>query len=498
MLNKFSKNGATFTRLHEGFMSNWYLDPVGIPTIGIGFTWRSVSFRKWWEKNKPGIAFERGASMTRAEADDALQFLVDTEYGKAVNNFLKKKVAQNVYDGMVSPVYNLGPGSLKWKWAAAIKRGDVKAGAKLLSTTGVTARGKKLRGLVRRRKEEALLLSDGIYTGVGSESHSPVLNAMADGMLERGEAGPDVGKLIEDLHELGFYNGALDDKFGHGTEAAVLEFQRANGMKADGKAGPKTLKAVAGKSSSESAPVNDKPRVKNPNSKILPLYRPRQSDEVTRAVLKKFSDMTPESRRDDPVKVLMVRGYYQDSMGAKGRNDRRMYDDAIFVVTPDGVQCFNGNSDPSVYRKRVATLKSPQAVRYKPGLHGYSRKAGPYPAFRQNSNVTVVRDKVGEDHGMFHINFHRGGVNGTSSLGCQTVPPHQWDEFYKLVKGLLDRHNQETFYVTLVEYAGDNPPVTIPKKTEPPVKTGAVAVVAVTALTVSWWDNITTWIGSFF
>ena len=79
--NFFSSKGSTFTRLHEGFVSRWYLDPVGVPTIGIGFTWRSDSFRVWWAANKRGIKFERGATMTRSEADDALQFLVNVEYG---------------------------------------------------------------------------------------------------------------------------------------------------------------------------------------------------------------------------------------------------------------------------------------------------------------------------------------------------------------------------------------------------------------------------------
>lgn len=261
MTNVFSKKGASFTRLHEGFMAKWYLDPVGIPTIGIGFTWRSASFRKWWAKNKPGVEFKRGATMTRAEADDALRYLVNNEYGKAVNDFLKKKVAQNVYDGMVSPVYNMGPGSLKWKWAAAIKRGDVKAGAKLLSTTGITAKGRKLAGLVRRRKEEAYLLTNGVYIGVDDEDNVtvPVVPAMADGILERGEAGAEVGQLIKDLHVLGFYDGVLDDIFGHGTEAAVLAFQRANSLKADGKAGPKTLKAI--ESARNAPPLQGKPKV---------------------------------------------------------------------------------------------------------------------------------------------------------------------------------------------------------------------------------------------
>lgn len=255
-MNKLSAKGATFIRLHEGFVARWYLDPVGIPTIGIGFTWRSNSFRQWWKSNKSGVEFQRGATMTRKEAENALQFLVDEEYGKAVNEFLKKKVKQHVYDGMVSPVFNLGPGSLKWEWAAAIKRGDVTGGARRLSTTGVTAQGVRLAGLVRRRREESQLIAKGIYKGVNT-SHSVAvkLPAMADNILERGEAGLEVAQLIRDLHKLDFYDGVLDDVYGHGTEAAVLDYQRARSIAVDGKAGPETLREIAKDMKNISAPV---------------------------------------------------------------------------------------------------------------------------------------------------------------------------------------------------------------------------------------------------
>ena len=271
-MNKLSKKGATFVRLHEGFIARWYLDPVGIPTIGIGFTWRSDSFRKWWKKNKPGVEFKRGATMTRSEADDALQYLVNNEYGLAVNQFLGKKVDQHVYDGMVSPVYNLGPGALKWKWATAIKRGDIADGARRLTTTGTTAQGRKLPGLVRRRKEEAALIRDSVYTGVDAVeaihglfggSPAPVADAMADGMLVRGEAGPAVADLITSLANLGYYDGTLDDIFGHGTQAAVVEFQRDHSLVADGIAGPATLAAIATADKKSPTPVqvgsNSKP-----------------------------------------------------------------------------------------------------------------------------------------------------------------------------------------------------------------------------------------------
>jgi lysozyme len=133
------------------------------------------------------------------------------------------------------------------------------------------------------------------------------------------------------------------------------------------------------------------------------------------------------------VVVLAIRGYYQDSMGKSGTNDRGIYDDAAFVVLSDRVVSFNFNTDPSAWRSAIATL-NPGIWTYWPGKHKVSDPDG-YPAFRQADNVAVTRDGKGTEIGQFGINIHRGGVNGTSSLGCQTVPPAQWDEFKSLVYG---------------------------------------------------------------
>lgn len=236
-----SSAGAAFTRHHEGFVDHYYLDAVGVGTIGIGFTWGSIALRNWWAKNRPGKKFGPGAKMAREEADEVLRLLAADEYGAALNKFLgTKKVAQHVWDGAFSPVFNLGPGSLNWKWAAALKRGDMTEAATLLRTTGTAAKGKKLQGLVNRRKEEAELIALGDYT-VGKVYADP----LSDGVLRRGERGQPVIDLQKLLTDRGLYKGDLDGIFGYGTEAAVLEFQRGVGLEADGWAGPQTLKALA-------------------------------------------------------------------------------------------------------------------------------------------------------------------------------------------------------------------------------------------------------------
>lgn len=74
-------------------------------------------------------------------------------------------------------------------------------------------------------------------------------SAMADGMLTRTERGGEVRAMQEKLAGLG-YRGqdgkplASTGYFGDDTFAAVQAFQRANGLKDDGKAGSKTLAAL--------------------------------------------------------------------------------------------------------------------------------------------------------------------------------------------------------------------------------------------------------------
>ena len=265
-----SDKGAAFLGLKEGWVSHWYEDPTGTGTIGHGFTWGSTSFRAWWAKNKPGQKFGPGATMTRKEGISALQYLIDNEYGKAVSSFLGRKVPQHVFDGMVSPVFNLGTGALKWKWAAACKAGDYAAAAKYLKTTGTTSKGVKLPGLVIRRKEEAAMIKDGIYPGVTSApaQRQPV-DAMADGILKRGEAGPAVYALIERLIALGYYGGRKDDIFGPGTEAAVMEFQREHGLAVDGYAGPVTLAAIEAAQKPALKPQTPPKQTQNPLAALI-------------------------------------------------------------------------------------------------------------------------------------------------------------------------------------------------------------------------------------
>lgn len=179
---------------------------------------------------------------------------------------------------------------------------------------------------------------------------------------------------------------------------------------------------------------------------MLPAAKPKAtSHEVAEMVRRAAPQVT------DAVLVVGKRGYYARTMGPTPGNDRGIYDDALFIVWPEGLAAFNGNVDPAAWRPGIASLK-PGVWRYKPGQHGitFKRAGYPYPAFVQAAPVTVARDGQGDDTGWFGINIHRGSNASTSSLGCQTVPPKQWDFFRDTLNAALKRHGQKTFPYILI------------------------------------------------
>ena len=139
-------------------------------------------------------------------------------------------------------------------------------------------------------------------------------------------------------------------------------------------------------------------------------------------------------------------------MGVPGVNDLGVYDDAIILVTPTAYATFNANTDPSRELPGIATLKC-GVWKYVRGVHGLSHPAGPrrYPALVQAAPVTVTRDGGKEDTGMFGINIHHGSFGSTSSEGCQTIYPDQWDEFFGLVCAEMEKHGRRIIPYVLTQ-----------------------------------------------
>ena len=87
-----------------------------------------------------------------------------------------------------------------------------------------------------------------LYSSSARYASSPVATANPDATrtLTLGMTGNDVYALQERLIELHYLTGVADGVFGAETQAALIAFQKNNGLTADGNAGSSTLKKLAG------------------------------------------------------------------------------------------------------------------------------------------------------------------------------------------------------------------------------------------------------------
>jgi len=131
----------------EGLRLNAYRDPVGIVTIGYGYT-NGAGYG-------PGV--QMGDTWTAQQAEDMLREGV-MRFANNIQRHFTIKPNPDQFGAFVSLAYNIG-----WQSfikSTALKRwnaGDVKGAAEAV-TWWNKAGGKMLRGLVRRREAEAALI----------------------------------------------------------------------------------------------------------------------------------------------------------------------------------------------------------------------------------------------------------------------------------------------------------------------------------------------------
>ena len=215
-----------FIARHEGFSSRAYICPGGVVTIGSGLTNRCAVARDWWIA-RYGRKIKIGDTITRDENTMLLKRALDDEYAPPVAPALGRDAPTHAYDAGCSVSYNCGPRALNWQWARIYRSGDRRKAAARLEKTAVTSRGRRLAGLVRRRKEEADLMLHGHAASKRAARVDPAFDE-------------PIKEMQRLLKKIGYNPGAIDGWPGPETGAAVRKLQRAHGLVVDGLIGPAT------------------------------------------------------------------------------------------------------------------------------------------------------------------------------------------------------------------------------------------------------------------
>lgn len=145
---KTSQKGLNLIKEFEGFFSKPYLDPIGIPTIGYGFTYYIPSRIKVSMKDTP---------ITKDSAEKILKEVLKG-YENDVLRLVKKPLNQNQFDALVSFTYNLGATNLSK--STLLKKVNANPNDISIALEFVKwnkAGGKVFAGLTRRRKAESEL-----------------------------------------------------------------------------------------------------------------------------------------------------------------------------------------------------------------------------------------------------------------------------------------------------------------------------------------------------
>ena len=146
-VTKISKSGLDLIKTHEGFCSDPYLCPANVPTIGFGSTYYENGTKV--KLGDPAITKERGTE---------LLLNVLAAYEKAVDSFTRDDITQEQFDALVCFAYNIGIGALKS--STLLKKVNANPNDQTIKDEFLRwnkAAGKVLKGLTKRRQEEANL-----------------------------------------------------------------------------------------------------------------------------------------------------------------------------------------------------------------------------------------------------------------------------------------------------------------------------------------------------
>ncbi len=146
---KIGNNGLKFIAEHEGMILHLYNDPANHATIGVGHLVHYGPINgSEPEEFQNGISKERAMEILRSDVITA---------EKAVNKLVKVPLNQNQFDALVSFVFNIGETQFASSTLLAkLNNQDYQAVPSELNRW-VHGSGKKLPGLINRRRNEGNL-----------------------------------------------------------------------------------------------------------------------------------------------------------------------------------------------------------------------------------------------------------------------------------------------------------------------------------------------------
>jgi len=225
MNTNVSPEGVIFLVGHEGEVLKAYRCPAGAWTIGSGLTAASGV-----------IAPKAGMTITAAENKRLVDLALKRNYLPRVSKALGAGVAQNVVDGAASFDYNTGA-ILKASWVGKFLKGD-KVGARAGLAAWNKGGGKVLKGLVRRRAEEADIIILGAYPAWVHAPAVPTIESTTYATYVVSATDEEREEIRAAFAALGFDVGTVK---GLVARPAVEAFQRAHDLTVDGKIGRATL-----------------------------------------------------------------------------------------------------------------------------------------------------------------------------------------------------------------------------------------------------------------
>lgn len=225
---KISERGRATLIHHEGEPLRAYRDAAGVWTIGAGLTAAS------------GVVKPRaGMTITREEARRLLDLAITRNYAPRVARHLdttRVPHRQAAFDGSVSFDYNTGR-IHDCTWAQRFNAGNF-SGARASLLTWVRAGGRVLRGLERRRRDEADMIFDGHYPLLPQQVQ-PSETPYAVWAIAVDDSTRD--RVRELLVRLGYPVGSDVSRV---QQIAVRQFQADRGLVVDGIIGRATLETM--------------------------------------------------------------------------------------------------------------------------------------------------------------------------------------------------------------------------------------------------------------